>query len=392
MPAGQGHRPRRQRWNPTRPLSRRLPNSLGPTGTRKNTTATKMLQFSVSSCSSWLNYRLVTLLIAVPTIASAEIQPSDCVRAAKYSEGKRGVSMLVMQNGHTIFEHYANGGSARGRWPIFSGTKNFWGIAELAAARDGLFKLDDPVSDTITEWKSDSRKSQITIRELLSQTDGIEGASRLQRASCRGRNAMAIRRSMAAESGSAFIYGPSHLQIFSELLRRKLRGRDVISYFEGRVSNRLGLGRLNYKKDARGDPLPATGFELTAREWARLGELVLGHGSYHGRQIVPAAILREAFAGSAANPSYGLTFWLNRQAPGGREADTERMIDLPWQSAEWTGVGICKESPSDLIVALGSHYQRLFIIPSLKAIIVRQGLEARFSDAHFLRLVLGRIQ
>src|SRR5438132_8185191 len=335
---------------------------------------------------------LFVLTLARPASLPAEIQPADCARAAKYSESKRGVAMVVIQNGRTVFEHYANGGSANRRWPIFSGTKTFWGIAALAAARDGLFKLDDPVSDTITEWKSDPRKSQITIRELLSQTDGIEGASRLQRASIRDRNAMAIRLSVVAEPGSAFIYGPSHLQIFSELLRRKLRGRDVISYFEGRVSNRLGLGRLNYKKDARGDPLPATGFELTAREWACLGELVLGQGSYHGRQIVPAALLREAFAGSAANPSYGLTFWLNRQAPNGREADMERMIDLPWQSAEWTGVCICKDAPADMVVALGSHYQRLFIIPSLKAIIVRQGLEARFSDAHFLRLVLGRIQ
>src|SRR5438094_3444336 len=351
------------------------------------------------SGSSWLHFAqrsgysgLFLLTFATSPSILAEIHPSDCARAAQYSERRRGVSMLVIQNGRTVFEHYANGGSATGRWPIFSGTKSFWGIAALAAVRDGFFKLDDPVSDMIAEWKSDSRKSQITIRELLSQTDGIEGASRLQRASIRDRNAMAIRLSMAAESGSAFTYGPSHLQIFSELLRRKLGGRDVISYFEGRVSNRLGLGRLNYKKDARGNPLPATGFDLTAREWARLGELVLGHGSYHGRQIVPAPILREAFAGSAANASYGLRFWLNRQARNGREADMERMIDLPWQSAEWTGVCICKDAPADMVVALGSHYQRLFIIPSLKAIIVRQGLDARFSDAHFLRLVLGRIQ
>src|SRR5881394_2434566 len=182
--------------------------------------------------------------------AFAEIRATDCALAAKYSESKRGVSMLVMQNGRTIFEHYANGGSPSGRWPIFSGTKSFWGIAALAGVRDGLFKLDDLVSDTISEWKSDPRKSQITIRQLLSQTDGIEGASRLQRASMRDRNAMAIRLPALAEPGSAFIYGPSHLQIFSELLRRKLNGRATIGYFEGRVSNRLGLGRLNYKKDA----------------------------------------------------------------------------------------------------------------------------------------------
>jgi CubicO group peptidase (beta-lactamase class C family) len=329
--------------------------------------------------------------LAVATSASAktEIQAADCARAANYSESKRGVSVLVLQNGRTIFEHYANGGSPRGRWPIFSGTKSFWGIAALAAVRDGLFKLDDSVSDTITEWKRDPRKSQIVIRELLSQTDGIEAASRLQRPSIRDRNAMAIQLPVIAEPGRSFIYGPSHVQIFSELLRRKLKGRSVIGYFEARVANRLGLSRLNYKKDARGNPLPATGFELTVREWARLGELVLGQGSYHGRQIVPAAVLREAFSGSSANPSYGLTFWLNQQAPGGREADMERMLDLPWQSAEWTNVCICKDAPPDMVVALGSGYQRLFVIPSLKAIIVRQGSNASFSDAHFLRLILG---
>jgi CubicO group peptidase (beta-lactamase class C family) len=341
-----------------------------------------------------MRYRIqcASAVVLTATSAFADIHPDDCARAAKYSESKRGVSMLAIQNGQTIFEHYANGGSARGRWPIFSGTKSFWGIAALAAARDGLFKLDDPVSDTITEWKSDPRKSQITIRNLLNQTDGIEGASRLQRSSIRDRNAMAIRLSVVAKPGSAFIYGPSHLQIFSELLRRKLKGRDVIRYFEASVSNRLGLGRLNYKKDASGNPLLATGFELTAREWARLGELILGQGSYHGRQILPAALLREAFAGSAANPSYGLTFWLNRQAPDGREADMERMLDLRWQNAQWTNVCVCKDAPADMVVALGSGYQRLFVIPSLKTIVVRQGSNASFSDARFLRLVLGRGQ
>jgi len=322
--------------------------------------------------------------------AFAEIRATDCVLAAKYSESKRGVSMLVMQNGRTIFEHYANGGSAGGRWPIFSGTKSFWGMAALAAAHDGLLRLDDLVADTITEWKSDPRKSRITIRQLLNQTDGIEGASFLQRASIRDRNTMAIRLPTLAEPGASFIYGPSHLQIFSELLRRKLGGRSTIAYFEGHVSDRLGLGRLNYKKDARGNPLPATGFELTAREWARLGELILGNGNYRWRQIVPANLLREALAGSQANPSYGLTFWLNSQAANGREADLERMLDLPWQNVQWNSVCICKDAPADMVVALGSHCQRLFIVPSLKAIIVRQGSEAKFSDAHVLRLVLGR--
>jgi CubicO group peptidase (beta-lactamase class C family) len=318
------------------------------------------------------------------------VQPADCARAAKYSEAKRGISMLVVQNGRTVFEHYANGGSADVRWPIFSGTKSFWGIAALVAVRDGLIKFDDRVADTITEWKSDPRKSQITIRELLNFTDGIEEASRLHRESIRDRNAMAIRLSILAEPGTIFTYGPSHLQIFSELLRRKLAGRGTFSYLEAEVLGPLGLSHVEYKKDARGNPLLATGFQLSAREWARLGELVLGRGNYHGRQIVPANLLQQAFVGSRPNPSYGLTFWLNRQAPSAREIDIENMLALPSSRENWSDICICKNAPADMVVSLGSGYQRLFIIPSMNALIVRQGSNAKFSDAKFLRLVLGR--
>jgi CubicO group peptidase (beta-lactamase class C family) len=349
--------------------------------------------------SSWLRFAqrsgysaLLIVTIGVSGGTFAEIRPTDCARAAKYSENRHGSAILVLQNGQTIFEHYANGGSANRRWPIFSGTKSFWGIVALAAVHDGLFKLDDPVSDTITEWKGHPRKAQITIRQLLSQTDGVEGASRLQRRSVRDRNAMAIQLPVLAIPGTGFTYGPSHLQIFSELLRRKLRGRSIINYFEAHVSRRLGLDHLNYKEDSVGNPLPATGFELTAHEWARLGELVVGSGKYRGRQIVSSDLLREAFAGSRANPAYGLTFWLNHQAPNGSEADMERMLDLPWENAEWQGICFCKDAPADMVVAVGSHYQRLFIIPSRKAIIVRQGSGGNFSDARFLRLVLGWVQ
>ncbi len=336
--------------------------------------------------------RIVALsILAIAISASAaDIRPENCARAARYFESTRGVAMLVMQNGHITFERYANGGMVNGRWPIFSGTKNFWGIAALCAVRDGLIRLDDHVADTITEWRNDPRKSKITIRQLLTQTDGIEDAPFLHRQSIRDRNAVAIGLPMLAAPGTRFIYGPSHFQILSELLRRKLNGRGVISYFEQNVTGPLGLTALEFKRDGRGNPLLASGLELTAREWARLGELVLGNGSYHGRQIVPAALLREAFTGSSANPSYGLTFWLNRQAPRAREIDIEKELDLKWQRARWIDICICRSAPADMIVGLGSNYQRLFIIPSLNAIIVRQGQDAKFSDAHFLRLILGR--
>jgi len=40
---------------------------------------------------------------------------------------------------------------------------------------DGLFSLDEKASDTLTEWKEDKRKSQVTICQLLSFCSGIDG-------------------------------------------------------------------------------------------------------------------------------------------------------------------------------------------------------------------------
>jgi len=346
-----------------------------------------------ASSASRLGIRFTASLIAVATSTSlfaADIQPGNCARAAGYSDNNRGFSVLVMQNGKTVFEHYANGGGADMRCKIFSGTKSFWGIAALCAVRDGLIKLDDRVADTIIEWKNDPRKSQITIRQLLNQTDGIEPSPHLHSDSIRDRNAMAVQLPVVAWPGSAFAYGPSHLQIFNEVLRRKLNGKSTISYIQENVLSPLDLTSLEFKKDGRGNPLPASGFELSAREWARFGELVLGHGNYHGKQIVPANLFSQALSGSGANPSYGLTVWLNRQAPNAREIDYEKELDLKWQRARWGGICFCRAAPPDMVVALGSNYERLFVIPSMNALIVRQGMSPRFSDSYFLRLVLGR--
>jgi CubicO group peptidase (beta-lactamase class C family) len=176
------------------------------------------------------------------------------------------------------------------------------------------------------------------------------------------------------------------------MLRRKLDGRSVFGYLTKRVLAPLRLGDLEHKEDKRGNPLLATGFKLTAREWARFGEMILAGGSYHGRRIVPRDLLQQCFNGSSSNPAYGFTFWLNHEAenPDAREADIENLLDLESSRADWSHVCFCRAAPPDMLAALGSGYQRLFIIPSMNALVVRQGSNATFSDAKFLRLILGR--
>lgn len=78
------------------------------------------------------------------------------------------------------------------------------------------------------------------------------------------RNTIAISRDLATEPGSRFIYGPASLQVFHELLKRKLAAKkdNPTAFLERRVLKPLGLGPQRYVADKSGNPLLAAGFML----------------------------------------------------------------------------------------------------------------------------------
>lgn len=301
--------------------------------------------------------------------------------------------MLVLERNRPIFEDYENGFGRDRIASIFSGTKGFWCVAATAAQEDRILDLDEPVKNTITEWQSMPDKQGIRIRDLLSFTAGIEPAFSLHGRSIPDRNGYSIHLPAVESRGESFIYGPSQLQIFSEVLKRKLARRGVTpeEYLSRRILRPLGIGYIDFREDVKGNPLLASGFKLTARQWAGLGSLILSDGKHRRHKFVDSDLLDECFVGSRANPMFGMGFWLNRSAsdPSAREVDVEKMLELPWQRQSWRHTCLCKDAPRDMIAAIGSGYQRMFIIPSMDLIIVRQGRDAPFSDAHFLHLIFA---
>jgi CubicO group peptidase (beta-lactamase class C family) len=191
------------------------------------------------------------------------------------------------------------------------------------------------------------------------------------------------------------MYGPSQLQIFSELFRRKLalRNQTPAQYVSKRILRPLGIGEVDFREDRRGNPLLASGFRLSARQWEQMGELILGRGNYRGHQIVRSDLVAECFRGTHINPMFGMGFWLNHPGSEAREVDVEKMLEEPWERQDWRRDCLCREAPHDMIAAIGSGYQRMFIVPSMNLVVVRQGVDnSRFSDATFLRLIFSEAE
>jgi CubicO group peptidase (beta-lactamase class C family) len=324
---------------------------------------------------------LLLFSLAGSASAIASLDPAEVSAAAEYSARHRGVSFLVIQDGRTLLEQ-----NAKTPHKIYSGTKAFWDLAALAAAEDGLLNLDDRVADTITSWRSDPRKAQVTIRQLLDFDSGLEPQFFLHETQSEDRDAAAMRARMLAEPGSAFIYGPAALQVFHQVLKEKLRGNSPTHYLERRVLHRLGLGSQRYLTDRAENPLLATGWILSARQWAKLGQLVLAKGT----PVISRNSLAQCWRGTAANRAFSLGWCNNHAAPNGREFDFEQMLIPKWQNQDWRDACLCRDAPDDLVACIGSEGQRLYVVPSLELIVVRQANGGSFSDAHFLRLLLGR--
>ncbi len=280
---------------------------------------------------------------------SADQAGMDFEAAAAYADRYAPHALVVRHGERVVFERYAAGYGDDKPHALYSGTKAFWGVLALHAQADGLLELDEPVARTVESWREDERKARVTLRELLQLTSGI-GFGGLGNAVPTYDRALAV--AIKDEPGSVFTYGGIPLQVFGAVLARKLAGRGLTphEYLRERVLDPAGVAVASWRtlKDGT-QPLP-TGAFLTARDWLRWGAYVSG---VRGE-------LAECFTGSAANPRYGLAWWLSPLA-----------------------------AYRDIVYASGAGGQVLYIIPGENAVVVRFGASASFKHDAFLKRLLG---
>lgn len=249
-----------------------------------------------------------------------------------------------MRAGRTIFERYGAGYDERSPHALYSGTKSFWGVAACAAERDGLLTLDEPVAETVAEWRSDPRKRLVTLRQLLNLTSGI-GFGGLGNAVPTPEQSLATE--LKHDPGTTFTYGGIPLQVFGAVLGRKLAPRTPHDYLRERILEPLGIEIAKWRilKDGT-HPLP-TGAFVTAPAWAAYGEFLRTRGR---------AEAAPCFEGSLANPHYGLGLWL-------------RPV----------------EDPGDVAHASGSGGQALYVVPSHDVVVVHFGQSSSWRHDAFLK-------
>ena len=320
---------------------------------------------------------LLALIALAPFAVGAE-QKNDprFDRAATRSREAGGISMLVLVDGKVVYEEYPNEGASTRATELASGTKSFSGVLALCAVEDQLLKLDEQVSDTITEWRDDPWRRKISLRQLLTLTSGIPGGPTAMATGRVQTYAEAIAAKAEAPPGTKFSYGPQPFQVFGEVLRRKLERKDdtVMAYLQRRILRPLDIKPGRWRKGEDGHPTIPSGAALTARDWAKFGEMVRKDGA----GVLPPGRITECFRGTKVSPGYGLTWWLPGVGPIG--GSIVRDVGSAWL-------------PDDTWLAAGAGGQRLVVVPSLQLVAVRQApirrtARSAFNDRDWLRALL----
>lgn len=323
-----------------------------------------------------------------PAAALASAPDPRFAAAIAYSEIHAGRALLIRAGDEIAVDVGQNGHAAGAAHPLHGASEAFWGVLGAAADGDGMLDLDEPVAFTIPEFEADPRRREMRLRHLLHLTSGLESGLQIRIDAQEDAYARALELEMISRPGERFQYGPSHLLVFGEVLRRKLAAAgqedDPLAYLERRLLEPIGIRVEGWERDAAGNPDVAGGARLAAREWAKLGRLLAQTGRWQGHRLIEEETLRACFRGSEANPSFGLALWLN---PG------------PEAGPRWTTrdarVGARSFAPglSDLVVASGLNNQRLYVIPSLDLVAVRFGGRDRsFRDEELLAKLLAGAQ
>jgi CubicO group peptidase (beta-lactamase class C family) len=309
-------------------------------------------------------------------------------------KGIRTDALLVIRDGHLLYERYAGPTTAETPHLTWSISKSLMAAVLGVAYGEGRFKLQDPVQAFYPPLQ---KHPDMSMADLLHWASGIDWQEDYEYAPLKSSVvAMLYTRGHAdmaaftadhgryAAPGQAFRYSSGDSNLLSAALKTIVGANRYAAFPWTALFEPLGIRRAIWETDATGTFVASSYAYLTARDLARVGLLMVRDGRWGDRQLLPrdwVAFNLEPFVNARAPQDEAVPgghWWLNRAADG---------ADRPWPDA-----------PVDTFAALGHWGQAMYVIPSENLVIVRYGddRDGRYRHNALLKLAIkafsGKVQ
>lgn len=268
------------------------------------------------------------------------------------------VAVVKIKGDSLRFEQYRDGYSDSSLSGSFSVAKSITSLLIGAALQEGKIKsIDQPVGDFIPAFK-EGGKSQVTIRHLLTMSSGTDWyesykdplsvTAELYYGNDVEKTALSVK--MIHAPGTLHYYKSGDTQLLG-LLLESATGKPLSEYAAEKLWKPIGaVHPALWSVDKPDGKIKAyCCFNTNARDFARIGQLMLQGGKWNGVSIIDSNYFRSSITPCGINDKegkacdyYGFQWWIDPENP-------------------------------EIFYARGILGQYIIVIPSRKTVIVRLG-------------------
>ncbi len=230
------------------------------------------------------------------------------------------------------------------------------------AINEGYLSLDEKLIDSFPEYQRDdlspSLKS-LTLRDMLTMTSGMEHAMFFGDDPLRYQTqdwvSYFFAQNFPHPNGERFLYSNFNTYMAAVLAEKKT-GRDFLNYMNEKFFEPLGIRSVDWTRCPKGHIHAANGLYVTIDEISTFGKMLLNHGMYNGKQIVPSDYLADAVRNhisAGGGPAYGYQFWLNPEADAFYASGKfgQYCVVLPEKNALITSMALDSQDYLDLLMS-----------------------------------------
>jgi CubicO group peptidase (beta-lactamase class C family) len=252
-------------------------------------------------------------------------------------------SVLVMVDGKLVYEGYFNGAGRETQHDIRSASKTVTSLLVGQAISSGALKgVGAKVFDFFpgrVVKNPDPRKLQVTVEDLLTMSSLLECDDDNEFSSGNEERmyvtedwlgffldlpvkgfAPWVTRPKDSPYGRSFSYCTAGVFTLGRVLE-KATGKTVPDFARETLFAPLGIEKVEWPFSPLGEAQTGGGVRFRSRDLAKLGQMCLDGGRWHGRQVVPAewiAASTAAHVQARESDTYGYLWWRRDFAAGGR--------------------------------------------------------------------------
>lgn len=242
-------------------------------------------------------------------------------------------SILVVKDNQLVFEQYFPGETANGTFvnydkntshAVFSVSKSITSLAVGIAIDQGfIFSVDDAVVDYLSDHSDElsvGEKANLTLDDSLSMQAGftwneLTGNSFQQFSQASDSVSFVVSQPLANAPGTSFTYNTGVTHMVGEVINGAT-GMNMDDYTNTHLFNDMNITNFSWNLHTDGTVLAGSGLNITPRDMAKIGQLMLNEGAWNGSELVSADWVEQSTlpqANMLSTPTadgYGYFWWL----------------------------------------------------------------------------------